>query len=65
MDHVVHTQLKLYSTSWLQGFEDLFHILSTGKMSFSVLEGSRDGGLKGNVIVLFYKPIIQIPNNLI
>ena len=55
MDHVVHTQLKLYSTSWLQSFEALFHILSTGKVSFSVLESSRVGGLKGNVIVLFLK----------
>ena len=45
MDHVVHTQLKLYSTSWLQNFEALFHILGTGKVSFCVLEGSQVGGL--------------------
>ena len=45
MDHVVHTQLKLYSTSWLQSFEALFHILGIGKVSFCVLEGSQVGGL--------------------
>ena len=44
--HVVHTQLKLYSTSWLQSFEALFHILGIGKVSFCMLEGSQVGGLK-------------------
>ena len=45
MDHVVHTQLKLYSTSWLQSFEALFHILGTSKVAFCMLEGSQVGGL--------------------
>ena len=46
MDHVVHTQLKLYSTSWLQSFKALFHILGMNKVSFCVLEGSQVGELK-------------------
>ena len=33
MNHVVHTQIELYSTTWLQ-FEALFHILGTGNLVF-------------------------------
>ena len=50
MDCVLHTQLELYSTSWLQSFEALFHILDTGnlvfKVSLHVSEGSQVGRLK-------------------
>ena len=51
VDHVVHTQLELYSTSWLQSLEALFHIATWyRKLGFQVLlrvsKGSQVGGLK-------------------
>ena len=48
----MHTQLlELYSTSWLQSFEALFHIATWYRqlcfqVSLRVSEGSQVGGLK-------------------
>ena len=36
MDHVVHTQLKLYSTNWLQSFEALFLYTWYRQLGFQV-----------------------------
>ena len=53
MDHVVHTKLKLHSTSWLQCTEALFHILGTKTWFSSVtlcVGTQSDWWGKGNMV---------------
>ena len=50
-DRIVHTQLELYSTSRLQSFQALFHILGIGTLVFKChfmcqKAGSQVGRLK-------------------